>query len=489
MAGAPKPIPSDAAKYDSIQEFQKICSEQIPDFQLSEVQVHNRVDGDGAFELVYNHPDKDQFCQAKVLWPTHDMTVIYGRHQLKKMAIAGYVEMNDTCKLTKGLAGEEELQGASCDDEWLDPRLKGKAEKHPDLKTFLEEANKRYREYLKTNGKDPNQKIELNRVLIVNDYDGDGQADVGDGEYHLVFFSKVNNFFVDAHLNTTGEQLMTFRSGSLEEAGSKGPDAALHATGACTMTRDLLGEEELLGPCNDHTAGEQMWEAGTGGAIAAAFGIDLLWGMGSTVHGLAVKRLGLWGALKAARFPVSHFITQWTAVKPWEAIKNYAPRAWNYTVKTVATYAPRAWNFTSGVVKTYGPKVIASVSTTLLPAGLGTFTTETAALGLATKAGWVGVAGAIGVGTGMLLNEYLPKSGAGWGGLAFRVMGPPKADSWIWKLDNGFTRAFDPNKTVGDTIAVGIKAVVGKPSDTTISVLDHMGFGGWNVFKNRWGLD
>jgi hypothetical protein len=87
----------------------------------------------------------------------------------------------------------------------------------------------------------------------------------------------------------------------------------------------------------------------------------------------------------------------------------------------------------------------------------------------------------------MVLNEVLPKSGAGWGMIAHWAFGPPAQDSWLYDLDDTkFMRAFDTNKTVGDTIAVGIEAVAGKPSDTTVTVLEHMGFGGWNVFKGSW---
>ncbi len=96
---------------------------------------------------------------------------------------------------------------------------------------------------------------------------------------------------------------------------------------------------------------------------------------------------------------------------------------------------------------------------------------------------------AVGVPTGIGLNYELPKAGNWLGQKAFEVFGPPAADSWIWTLDNSFVQAFDSKKTVGDTIAKGIKAVAGRPSGATMDTLDRMGFGGWSVFKNSWGID
>jgi len=103
-------------------------------------------------------------------------------------------------------------------------------------------------------------------------------------------------------------------------------------------------------------------------------------------------------------------------------------------------------------------------------------------------AGAVGIAAVAGVGIGIGLNYGLPKAGGYLGEKAFDLFGPPAADSLLWYLDTPALSAFDSNKEVGDTIAQGIEAACGKPSSTTMDVLDHMGFGGWNVFKNSWGF-
>ncbi|MFO1519552.1 MAG: hypothetical protein U1F57_07840 [bacterium] len=118
----------------------------------------------------------------------------------------------------------------------------------------------------------------------------------------------------------------------------------------------------------------------------------------------------------------------------------------------------------------------------------GMLAAPVSSLSLAEAAGPVGAAALAGVGTGIALNYFLPQAGGALGDFLFDSLGPASSDSWIWKLDGSFIRAFDSNKTVGDTIAKGIHAAVGSPSGTTIDVLDHMGFGGWNAFVNSWGF-
>jgi hypothetical protein len=97
-----------------------------------------------------------------------------------------------------------------------------------------------------------------------------------------------------------------------------------------------------------------------------------------------------------------------------------------------------------------------SIVSKMLPLGLKTLTTEEVSISASATAGWLALAFGVGVGIGVGIN-YLPKV---WGG-----------------------------REVGDHLADGIEYLVGKPSSTTIDVFDHMGFGGWNVFKHSWGID
>lgn len=114
--------------------------------------------------------------------------------------------------------------------------------------------------------------------------------------------------------------------------------------------------------------------------------------------------------------------------------------------------------------------------------------TPVSALPAAKLAGPVGLAAVGGLAAGAALDDLLPRAGAALGDWALDVFGPAEPGSWIWKLDNGFTRAFDGEGTVGDTIAEGLTAAVGPASSGTIAVLDRLGFGGWNTFKKAWDL-
>ncbi len=119
---------------------------------------------------------------------------------------------------------------------------------------------------------------------------------------------------------------------------------------------------------------------------------------------------------------------------------------------------------------------------------VATLGTPVSALPAAKLAGPVGLAAVGGLAAGAALNDLLPRAGAALGDWALDVFGPAEPGSWIWKLDNGFTRAFDGEGTVGDTIAAGLTAAVGPASPGTISALDHLGFGGWQAFKKAWDL-
>jgi len=114
--------------------------------------------------------------------------------------------------------------------------------------------------------------------------------------------------------------------------------------------------------------------------------------------------------------------------------------------------------------------------------------TPVSALPAAKLAGPVGLAAVGGLAAGAALNDLLPRAGAALGDWALDVFGPAEPGNWIWKLDTGFTRAFDGEGTVGDTIAAGLTAAVGPASSGTIAVLDRLGFGGWNTFKKAWGF-
>ncbi|MCE9624565.1 MAG: hypothetical protein K8R69_03785 [Deltaproteobacteria bacterium] len=121
-----------------------------------------------------------------------------------------------------------------------------------------------------------------------------------------------------------------------------------------------------------------------------------------------------------------------------------------------------------------------------LTATVGTLATPVSALSAGELAGPIGLAAVGGLLAGSAANDLIPKGGDWLGNFAADLFGPAASDSWIWKLDGTFTRAFDSKKTIGDTLAKGLEAVAGSPSNTTMSVLDHLGFGGWEAFKKAW---
>ncbi|MCE9626243.1 MAG: hypothetical protein K8R69_12470 [Deltaproteobacteria bacterium] len=348
MAGEIKPVPTGADQTATFKFFQETVQAELDKaatasgkapvkFDLTKAMVWNRVNGDGSFDLVYNDESLDFFCGAQVNWKSQEILLRAGKMSQGKEEIAsGKLPgkpvagkwIDDACAATEKLAGKEEMVQvdgngkeipATCQDGIGDARLVG-ADKYETVKEFEKQCKTLFDNYGQRKfGLKLGDRFDLKRTRIENPF-------LGEGNYSLLFENRANNFFCEGLIDT-GVHTMMMRSGSTrdyeKEEGEIGN--SLPINDACTMTKGLIGKEELVDPdkCKDVTKTERnrsdLVSLGWNGFLT----ISALWGGYRTYRKLSamprvvgltrlplIRNLG-WGALAYVGYDtlMSNFVT------------------------------------------------------------------------------------------------------------------------------------------------------------------------------------
>lgn len=431
-------------------------------FASDQAMVANRTPGDGHFEILGSNPESDYFCSAQVNWLNHEMLIDSGKLTTKERKPVGALWMSDACSMTRTLAGDAELAGKPCTDGQIDPRMAAVASTDS-VQFFLKECNQLLATQGLRYGADWNGQVMPGRVFLDNPVNGDGV-------YSLKFASGAYNFLCEGRIDTLDHSM------SIGSAPANKPDQLKFAkseelTDDCTITRKTLGAGELVGECQDRSKRERGIESG----LETAWRVLMGGLMARDVYQFIRKRPTLLGkAWRAVRHPVA------TASK----IADSARSAGTY-LRGVPAGAVRL----AGALRAFGNLNAASIfgRGAVVAAEGGAVTAGGAGTGAAAGGGAVATAGvgatlgvaavglAIGIGVGVLI-ENVPR----WLGAKHSV-----SDGIAWGIDGTVGLAACAMATVTGEKTEDVKR---RFTQTNIEVLDHMGFGGWNVFKQSWGI-
>jgi len=251
MSGEIKTVPAGADQLTSFQVYQNTCRSELQSsrggtaiFDSSKLRVFNREPGDGRFEVLYDDPAINFVCRGQWLWEGRELLIRGGGRSKGQDRPLGGGWIDDACAATTLLAGTEEFGGMSCDD--ASAGLPG-ASKFSSGQQFVEGC----RNLLQSRfGDDLAGRFDLSRVRILNPIPGDGS-------YSLLFESHAKNAFCTGDVDVSAHQ-MALRAGTLKEEESAEPKNFIEMTDACTMTKELVGEKELITPdCRDMTSSER----------------------------------------------------------------------------------------------------------------------------------------------------------------------------------------------------------------------------------------
>lgn len=293
MTGPSKPVPAGAEQIQSFQFFRDTVQSELDKaakqagkpavkFDVSKAEIHNRINGDGSFSIIYKDTALDFSCTALLNWKSQELLIRKGSASKPGVGtpVAGK-RIDDACSATEKLAGKEELSTPdgkgkdiplTCQDGVSDPRLVG-ADKYTSIQEFEKQCKSLFDDYGRQKfGRKMGDRFDLNRTRIYN-------ATPGDGNYSLLFEDRIDDFFCQGDVEPSLHG-MAVRSGSifkivkdnqkdglrldddLETILSKydGQGTVLPMNDACSMTTGLLGKDELLDPttCKDATAGERQ---------------------------------------------------------------------------------------------------------------------------------------------------------------------------------------------------------------------------------------
>ncbi len=466
--------PEQVKDSPSIKIYQESCEAKAKQegkpagtFELGHSIIVNRLPGDGKFEILNTNPEQDFFCAAQIQWDSGELLIDSGSPNKKNRVPLLGIWAQDGCALTRTLAGKAELGGQYCEDGKTDPRLE-KIANFESMKLYLEGCNHLLKEHGQKFGRNLDGEVQLGRVRLLNEIPGDGSFD-------LLFSSGAYNFVCNGTVGTMGQHSLMLSTGKRKDLSDLEPVTLAQLNDACTVTRTALGNEEVPPECHDKTKGERLMDTG----------LEYAW------HGLL---LGLAG----------RDVYKWIKGKPtltgnlWRAIRHPStivnglralPGQTMTALRGIPVLFSRAGAALGGIpgglrlaygaVRAFGAMNVpalfggagAAGGGTTVAAGGGTVATA----GVGATLGVAAVGLAIGVGAGVLI-ENVPR----WLGSKYSV-----SDGISWGIDSG----------VGIT-AWGVAKVVGKSTEevkrsmtqTNITLLDHMGFGGWNVFKQSWGF-
>jgi len=303
MSGELTPVPSGADKTDTFQYFQQTVQSELDKaakaagkpaakFDLSKAQVFNRAKGDGSFELTYSDEGLDFFCGAQVNWKSHEILIRSGKiSEGKKESESGRTPgkpvagkwIDDACTATEKLAGKDELveadeqgkpQPALCKNGVGDPRLEG-IDKYESVKEYEKQCRAIFDDFGRQKfGIKLGDRFDLKRARLVNPF-------LGDGTYSILFENRANNFFCEGVVDSNTHNLMVQYGGIRELENEEGTlSKAIPMTDACTMTKDLLGKEELVKgeQCVDRSATERGQESKINLVWNGFLAVSALWG-------------------------------------------------------------------------------------------------------------------------------------------------------------------------------------------------------------------
>ncbi|MFO1463121.1 MAG: hypothetical protein U1F66_05045 [bacterium] len=253
MSGEIKPVPVGAEQLASFQIYRNTCQAELQSrlpgnasslFDNSKVRVFNRHAGDGRFELLYDDPARNFSCSGQWLWEGRELLIRGGGRGKGQDRPLGGGWIDDACAATALLAGAEEFGGMSCVDSQAGLTEAGKY-------SSGEQFAAGCRSLLQSRfGDVAAERFDLAHVRIQNPVPGDGS-------YSLLFESRAKNLFCAGDVDVSAHQ-MALRAGLLKEEESAEPARFLEMTDACSMTRRLVGEWELLSPdCQDMNASER----------------------------------------------------------------------------------------------------------------------------------------------------------------------------------------------------------------------------------------
>lgn len=256
MTGPFKSVPTGADQLPSFQIYQNACQAELNRrtaevfsspaiFDPAKASVFNRNEGDGRFEVLYEDRANDFFCGGQWLWPSRELLVRSGKISDRSSRPIGGGFIGDACNATQFLAGGEEFAGQSCSDGAVNP-LATASGKFSSLRQFEEGC----KTLLGQRGQDAVAAFSLQNSRVDNPVPGDAA-------YSLFFESRAKGLFCAGDVDVSSHQ-MFLRSGKLSEYETAQPVATVEMTDACSLTRELVGERELLSPdCKDMTARER----------------------------------------------------------------------------------------------------------------------------------------------------------------------------------------------------------------------------------------
>lgn len=256
MTGPFKSVPAGADQLSSFQIFRNTCQSELDrrvqansgaptSFDTSKATVFNRGAGDGRVELLYEDRANDFFCGGQWLWPSHELLIRSGKISDRSSRPIGGGWIEDACATTQLLAGVEEFDGLPCNDSHANP-ISEAAGKFSSIRQFETGC----RTLLASRGSDIADFFSLKQSRLDNPVPGDAA-------YSLLFESRAKNIFCAGDIDVSSHQ-MFLRSGKLSEFDSAQPSTVIEMTDACSLTRELAGEKELLNPdCKDMTSRER----------------------------------------------------------------------------------------------------------------------------------------------------------------------------------------------------------------------------------------
>ena len=415
--------------------------------------VVNRTMGDGRFEILNQNPGADLYCGAQVNWQNHELLINTGSLKEKSILPLGSLWMKDSCALTKSLLGDDEFGNATCSEEMLDPRLKGMGGMDG-VKFFLDGCNGLLQEHGKKFGREYGNEVTLDRLLVMN-------PEPNDGNFSLLFNSGAYQFSCEGVVSNFDHDI-TILSGASTQDKDRQPKISDILTDDCTMSRKLFGNTDYPGKCQDVSKADRNWETGVDAAykigITALTARDIyrfIKKKPTTIGNIyrtirhpvvsATKVANWWRGFSAARSG-SNFLTWVRGIGPGMRTAVSGSRIVGYG-RGALTMIRGLWPAASAVGGGGGSAAAVGGGTAAIGGGVP------ATLSLGTV-GWAAAAFAAGVGVGCLI-ENVPR----WLGSKYSV-----SDGEAWVL----------------------RKVFGEPSSGTIDFFDHLGFGGWNRFKQVW---
>lgn len=435
MTPPAKWLPDSAAQFSSIQYFKDQIQSQVDkesaqqgkataQVDLGQIQIVDQKQGDDQFLLVYRNEGLNLALEGLIQTDRHELSLwkypLNGPQQARPL---GYLEMKDTCSLTRTLTGGGDLK-VGCKDGVVDPDLVDAAQKYPTLQVFDHYCRESYQKHLETN---PNLQrtgnYDLKRTQVLN-------PEKGNFAFDLLYENPANAFYCRGHAQASGLHHFLMTSGDRREyawnPGIQYSKEGFHGVpvegsqeylqvhemiDGCRMTAAVVGEKEFHGQCVEWTEGERRGVQVTG---YAAMGVQLA-GLGIFTYDIAGG--GAWlvdKVFKTAWHPAS--FGKWGSPSIWMSKKFWGGVTWSF--KKGAQWIPAAYSAAKVGLATWNVTAVSAAS-----AG---------SIGLAATVGFVG---GLLVGTGLEKAQQwaFGNSISGLAGdLAFKSFGPADQSTIDW---------------------------------------------------------